>query len=506
MINKKILIVSLIIFFLALILRIHNLPNIYVFTFDEEYQATYALTLVKDFHPIWIGVSASFLDYYMGPLFTYITALLLAFSGGDPLLTAYAAAITGALTAVLIFLIGWKFFTPLTGFVASILYAALPFFVFYDQKYWNPMFATVTTLLLFVTFNLVKKSKWWWIAFAGEVGLIFETELAPAPLILVGIWYFMKSGFWKNTKLIFFCLVTFFLLYWPLIVFDFNHNFSNITVLSRLSKQINQAQTTFDATAKFQSFFDSLGRFWYLKAGNSNADEINISCSLSSAKKEFKFIKNFAERTYAPIWLSTITLVGILLFLSFGLKNNKKPIRLLAVFILVLLISFHIYPGGSFEYHNLGLFSLFTFIPGILMSQIHKKWRIFFFILIIFVILSGFQTILSSSDKFGLGPKRVLIAKIMNIVGDRNFSIEGRGICHNWEGWRYLFKVYGRAPSQSYTDSSLGWLYPDEISKEEPSFTIILSEDRIPQTEDLSNLEFIKEGGYRAYIRKNQDF
>ena len=90
----------------------------------------------------------------------------------------------------------------------------------------------------------------------------------------------------------------------------------------------------------------------------------------------------------------------------------------------------------------------------------------------------------------------------MNIVGEESFSIEGRGICHNFEGWRYLFKVYGRVPTQSYTDSSLGWLYPNGISKEPPTYTIILSEDRIPLKEDLSSLESFKEGAYRIYIQK----
>ena len=100
--------------------------------------------------------------------------------------------------------------------------------------------------------------------------------------------------------------------------------------------------------------------------------------------------------------------------------------------------------------------------------------------------------------------KKILIKKVMNILGENSFSIEGRGICHDYEGWRYLFKVYGRVPAQSYTDKNLGWLYPEEISKEPPKYTVILSEDRIPLKEDLSGNISIKEGGYRAYIIKNR--
>ncbi|MEK7616857.1 MAG: glycosyltransferase family 39 protein [Patescibacteria group bacterium] len=490
---------------LSAFLRFYNLGNIYVFNFDEEYQATYAWTQVLDLHPIWIGVSASFLDFYMGPLFTYITAFFLAISKGDPLITAYIAALTGTLTSIVIFFIGWRLFNLTTGFIAGLLYAGLPLFVFYDQKYWNPMFAPLIVLLIFITLNLVHRSKWWWICFAALVGLIFETELAPIPVVLIGMWYFFKKGYWKDIKLVFFCLVTFLLLYWPLLIFDINHNFSNITVLTRLQEQISKAQITFNPETKLHSLFDSLGRFWYLKAGNSNADEINISCSSLSVKEEFKFIDRYAERTYAPFWLSLVSLAGILLFLFTGLKSKKRPEQLLAICILTLLISYFIYPGGSFEYHNLGLFALLTFIPGIFISKISKQYRLIFIALVIFVIALGLNTVLNASDKFGLGSKKILILKVMDFIGEKTFSIEGRGICHNWEGWRYLFKIYGRVPYRSYTDQNFGWLYPDEIKTGEGEYTVILSEDRLPLKANLNDVPFVKVGGYKAYIRKNME-
>lgn len=111
--NHKVLLVILILISLSLFLRIYKLSDIYIFGFDEEYQATYAMTLVKDFHPIWIGVSASYLDYYMGPYFTYFTAFWLMLSGGDPLITAYVAAITGVVTCLVIFLLAGNFLTSL---------------------------------------------------------------------------------------------------------------------------------------------------------------------------------------------------------------------------------------------------------------------------------------------------------------------------------------------------------------------------------------------------------
>src|SRR3989344_2594248 len=223
----------------AAYLRFHRLSEIYVFNLDEEYQATYAWTLVKDFHPIWIGLAAAALEFYIGPYTVYLTAILLAFSKGDPIITAYFAAFLGVATTALIFWTGKKIFNLTTGVIASLLYAGLPLFVFFDQKYWNPSFGPIITILLFLTLILNKTSKRWWIMFAALSGAIFETHLPPFPLLLIGLMFFIKGKYWQDIKLILISLLVFLVFYWPLLVFDFNHNFSNLKVLTRIEKSSN---------------------------------------------------------------------------------------------------------------------------------------------------------------------------------------------------------------------------------------------------------------------------
>ncbi len=489
---------------LSALLRFYRLDNIYVFTIDEEYQATYSLTLVKDLHPIWIGLPAAAIEFYLGPYFTYFTAILIALSKSDPMITAYFAAFLGVLTTVVIFFVGKRMFNLKTGTIASSLYATLPLFVFYDQKYWNTMFSNLIILLLFLTLILVRSSKWWWLLYAALAGAIFETHLPPLPLLLIGIWYFIKGKYWKDIKLLLLCSVIFLLFYWPLIVFDFNHNFSNLKVFTRLSGQDNQLTIPFNPLSKLATLFDSMGRFWYLKSGSPNADEINFGCSSLSLSNGYEVIDRYTNRTYAPIWLSLVSLIMFLFFLLESLRDRNPPKKLLAIFLLIAACFFIIYQGGSYEYYSLGFLMLFTFVPGILISSFRKNYQLVSLALVILVSAIGINTVLHTSDEFSLGPKKNLISKVMDVVGNEPFSIDGRGICHDYEGWRYLFKVYGRVPGQSYTDKNLGWLYPDEISKTEPKFTVILSEDRIPLKEDLPGNLSIKEGGYRAYIIKNR--
>jgi len=499
---RKTYLLLILIIAISAFLRFYRLSDVYVFNLDEEYQAAYAWLQVLDPHPIWIGLIAAGLEFYVGPYLVYLTAIFLAISQGDPLITAYFASFLGVITTAIIFFVGNKIYNLTTGVVASLLYATLPLFVFFDQKYWNPMFGPAVTALLLSSLILTRHSKWWWLLFVGMAGAIFETHLPSAPLLLIGIWYFLKGKYWKDFRLVFFCLFVFLAFYWPLIVFDINHNFSNLKVFTRILGKEN-LNIKIDPTSKFYSLFDSMGRFWYLKPGSPNADEINFGCSSLSLSTGFRQIDKYTQRTYAPFWLSLISSYLLLFFLVKNLTSKILSHKVLALFLTFLIISFLIYPGGAYEYYMLGFLTLFIFVPAILISGQSRNIKLTAYCLILLTSLLGINTVINTSDEFSLRPKKIIISKVMNIIGNESFSIEGRGICHNYEGWRYLFKVYGRAPNQSYTDSGLGWLYPDEISKQSSFYTIILSEDRIPLDEDLSSLPSIKEGGYRAYIRKN---
>lgn len=500
----KVYILFILIVLVSAYLRFHRLGDIYVFNLDEEYQAEYAWLQILDPHPIWIGLIASALEFYVGPYLVYFTAILLALSKGDPIITAYFAAFLGVVTTVVIFYVGKQIFSLTTAIVAAALYGTLPLFVFFDQKYWNPMFGPLISVLLLFSLVKIKQSKWWWVLFAASAGAIFETHLPSFPLLVIGAWYFLKGNYWKDLKLLFICILVFLLSYWPLIIFDLNHNFSNLGVITRVFNGNSQSNLAFGPIAKFKTLFDSLGRFWYLKAGSPNADEINFGCSTLSLSTGYQMISRYTERTYSPIWLSLFSLITLLLFLARNLASRIFAYKILALFLTISAVFFLLYKGGSYEYYILNFLALFTFIPALAINYLKGRLRLLAIGFLIIAMIFGINSVLSVSDNFSLKPKRAIIDKVMGIVGNEPFSIEGRGICHNYEGWRYLFKVYGKSPVQSYTDNSLGWLYPKEISHDKPTYTIILSEDRIPLTEDLSGIPSVKEGGYRAYIRKNK--
>lgn len=487
LLKSKISIFLVLLIIFGAFLRFHNLSNLYIFGFDEEYQATYAMTLVADMHPVWIGVNASFLDYYLGPYFTYFTAFWLWLSRGDPLLTAYVAALVGVATSTVVFFVGWKFFNLTTGITSSLLYAGLPLIVIYNQKYWNPMFIPLVVLLMFITLMNIKKSPKFWLLYSAIVGIMLHIHLAPLPLVLIGVWYFIKGKYFLQKKLVLGCILVFMLFYWPLLIFDYNHNWSNLSAIGRYSEQARKAGAKFDPVTKFASFFETMGRFWYLEPGKPNTDELNIGCQ--------------KLRTIPPVWLSSASLILFSYFLFRGLTGKDKAYRLLSLFLLVSGISYLVFTGGSFEYYLTGFIALLAIMAGVVVGRI-KKLKVIAYLIVAFILIIGVNTIISSSDSLSLGSKKRLIEKVMVKVGNNNFMITGTGICHSWEGWRYLFKAYGRTPAKSYTDANLGWLYPKELNNDPVIYDVILSESGTLSDKDMDGYDKIKEGGYTAYIKK----
>ena len=208
-------------------LRLWNAEDKYVFTADEEYQVTYASTIIKDFHPVWIGVSAANTGFYLGPWFTYLTAGLLKISAGDPLITIYLTAALGAAATALVYVLGKAIFGSKTGLLAGLIYATSPLLVYFDQRYWNPSLLPVLSLVLLLSLIKLKESYWWLIPFSAAYALVFNSHLSliPYALVLIPALLFRQSKSPRRKILppVLVSLALFAVIYSPLIVFDLVH-------------------------------------------------------------------------------------------------------------------------------------------------------------------------------------------------------------------------------------------------------------------------------------------
>lgn len=487
---------------LSAFLRFYNLPNSFVFAGDEEHQAILAQTIIKHFHIIWIGVNAAHLGFYLGPYWVYFTALWLYLSKGDPLITGYISATMGVVTTFLIFWVGAKLFNKKVGLLASLLYATLPLMVFLDQKYWNPTPVPLLSLLMLLSLSQVKKNPKWLILFSICFGMIFHIHLSLFPVLFVAIFYFLKQKIKLPKKIILLSVITFLLMIAPLIAFDYFHKGSNITTPLRIGEISSDYRNKINPKHHFQALFQTLGRVWYLKPFGNNSDEVITSCTSSSRIDSPRLTDKLSKRFTPPIWMS---LFGFFILLSFLLNKQtwKKEFNtLLALFILSIIFFFLLFPGGAYEYYLLGIFPLLMFLPGILISYFNRlNFPIFFGSLILSIL--GVWTIITNNPEFGLSYKNSLIKQTIAVIDKEPFELKQTGLCHFYEGWRYLFILNGKIPQRSDSDQSLGWLYDQEITNLPVKYKVILSEKRAPINFDTRGAKIINSGGFTSYIFTN---
>lgn len=495
------LLCTIFILLLSLAVRVYNLPQTFVFAGDEEHQAILAQSLVKHFHIIWIGVNAAHLGFYLGPYWAYFTALWLWLSKGDPLITGYVASILGVLTNLLVIFTGYKLFNKRVGLISGLLYATLPLLVFFDQKYWNPTPIPILSLLMLLSLYKLKTNPNWLIVFAASAGFIFHTHLALIPLIFVGGFWIFKPKIKLPGKIILTSVVVFLLVVTPLIAFDYFHKGSNITTPLRFRQITADPVNKVNPSHHFIALFQTLGRIWYIKPISNNSDELITSCT-SSSRVNNPNPDNISKRFNPPIWLSLMGCLILVLFLFNRSTWQKGATILLSLFIISIFISFLLFPGGSFEYYLLGTFPLLLFLPGILSDYFPFAKK--FIILGTFLISTlGVFTVLTNNPEFGLVAKIALIRQTIEIIDNQPFELKQTGICHFYEGWRYLFVLNGKKPERSDSDQGLGWLYPEQITQNKTKYTVILSEGRLPVPFDTKSAEIINSGGFKAYIFKN---
>ena len=495
-VGSKYLVIVVLILAVSIFLRFYNLQDLFIFGADEEHQTTLAMTIVKDFHVIWIGVSAANLDFYLGPFWVYFTSFWLFLSKGDPLITGFIASSIGVLTTLLIFLVGKKLFTTKVGLIASLLYASLPLIVFFDRKYLTPTLIPLLSLTMLFSLHQIRYSDKWWILFAAAFGLVFHTHLSLIFFGFLGLYFLIRDRKSLSKKVIVISSIVFLTIISPLIAFDYFHKWSNITVPFRLLKSVNTEPFNVNLKLHSKSLFESLGRLWYLNPGTAISDEIPFDCSLI-------FTNAVSTRTKPSFWLSIMSLILLCLFLLRKVTWKERSYRLLAISILSIIIPFLIFPGGAFEYYLLGFFPLFLFLPGIFLQNIKKWGEIIMVGMAVIFPLLGIYTIISTNMDFSFKVKRQLISQVVKAVDGQPFELKEDGICHKYEGWRYLFSIYGKRPERSSTDPALGWLYPEEITDKNTRYTVIVSETSAPLSYKMlesKDYKLVSSGGFTAYI------
>jgi len=445
------------------ILRFWNAQSWFSFNFDEEYQAFLAWSQVQNFHPIWIGVSASNIGFYLGPGVTYLNAFLFKISNGDLISLAIFSPMLGIATGLSIYYVVKKIFSPKAAIFSSLTYAISPLMNFYDRRFWNPSFVPFLTIWLLFSLYKSKDNTRWLILSSAIMAASLHVHLSLLvfwPIIIYLCLKYLKKINWKTWVL---SILSYLVIISPLIVYDLVHNFDNILTPIRMLQTQGSVQITGQLSAHLISFWDSLSRFWYLHPFTSIQSEMGFIVQ-GTPTKSFTVLSLFS--------------LAILIFIFFKTKSNIKYHLLLST-LLISLLSFIIFPGNILEYYLLSFFTLFSISAGIFFESINKK--ISWLLIVIFAVFTSITIFTCTQSKYGFLSRKERIQYISQEFQNKPYSVilgAKEGIPYSaYGGWCYLFGTIVGRPTSCPADESFGWIYSPSSNSENNEMVINLFRD-----------------------------
>lgn len=470
---KKKTIFLLILLLAATFLRFFKLKEWFFFMVDEDTVNLVAKRIIIDKRPVLLGPDIPG-GLHTGPLFYYLTALLMVFSGFNPIGEAIFSALFGILSAFLLFFIGEKIFSKRIAFFALVFYTFSSLVIIYNRTYNTLTFSLLATLLAYFTFFKLKEGKHKWI-YLLSFSLILGThsEGSGFSLILLTFLFFYFYRIKVERRLLLKSLAIFLLSFSPLLLFELRHNF---VLTERLlvffsfqsNTQLSAWQLIKGSLSSFLLAPRVFSRIFFLSGST------NLSCQILPC------IACLKERGQIFPILWVLSLMIILFFLRAFFKKKKGwGATLLSLHFLIMFAGLFLYnlflPGYIYEWLWVIFFPGFSLMAAYFLDFLWLRGlKIGVFLFLGIFIFFNLKTFFFLSNPFGLKVKEKAIKYALEEVGDSDFYLDSIGECFSFGGYRYLFWFFGREPVYSYTDELYwDWLYP-RPEKERPNKGVVL--------------------------------
>jgi 4-amino-4-deoxy-L-arabinose transferase-like glycosyltransferase len=400
--NKNIILLSIFILLFSFVVRVGY--SVSHTTFSQDVARD--LLIVENYQQkgqilISYGPKASVGDFYLPPFYYQLHLFLSTLSDNMPTIMQWAITLVESFTAVVLFFILKKFFSPTIATVGSLFYVISNYPLIFGTFAWNPnMIPLLSSLALLGFLNYIfDDKKNWLIASIVSVALAFHLHYQSAILIpfvfIIFIWSLNKKKndfkYWLIGTLL--SLLTFA----PYLFAEIFNNFENSRVIIKYFTQ------------EHSQYFDRVSKIKYLT----------------------EFFPIFIEKVVNGQTFNNYIIGRIIFFLGmiiFSIKAWKeKKIRWLAIYFLCIFIMLRVYKGDKVEYYLSTLYIL----PSVLLAfLINSKFKIFKITSLILIIFLSFNSGLIIARNKPVNEFRDLKTSIQKIDEFTNKD-EVRFIFHN---------------------------------------------------------------------------
>ena len=349
---RESLVLGLIIVF-ALALRLYKIDGFMTFLGDEGRDVRIVRDLLSG-NLVFIGPQTSIGNMYLGPLYYYMMAPALFLSGGNPVGPAIMNALIGTLTVYLTWVIARSWFGRVPALIAALLFALSPIAIIYSRSSWNPNPMPFFSLLAIWSIYRVWKEKRFVLLSLASFSLAAGLQMHYLGLLLIptlGIfWLLTIRSAWPKPKekasLIKHTLIAtalFFLMMFPLLLFDLKHNFMNFNAFKTF---FTDRQTTINLNPARSDRFSLI------------TDKVVSDMVLGRA-------------TTYPILVGLVILAGFILFLRRA--KNKAPLLLLSSWAFFGFLGLIVYKQHVYAHYYGFMYPALYMILGVSIAYFLKE-------------------------------------------------------------------------------------------------------------------------------------
>lgn len=357
LLERKELILIIIILLIAAFLRLYRISDYMTFLGDEGRDSLIVRNIVFGFgdllqghfslakeHLTLLGPRASAGDFFTGPIYYYMMAPFLFLWNFNPVGPAIMIALLSVATTYLIYKFGKEFFGSLAGLIAAGLYALAPVVITYAHSSWNPNpMPFFTLLLLYVLYKGVVEKKKWLFALVGILyGITLQlhyielfTGLIIMLFTLIGSFVYQKES-WKTVfQYAVLLFVGFILGFSPFLAFELRHGFANTKTIIGFILYGNGDPNVLPNHSFFGNVFTVFFRvfgdllWYYPQAGRLND----------------------TPQIVLYVWMAVVWISGIVSVLFLGRVKNKFVRLLFLLWIFLGVILFGFYKKPIYDYY-----------------------------------------------------------------------------------------------------------------------------------------------------------
>lgn len=458
---------------LSAFLRFWNLSGLIFFTLDEELEAFIVKNIVTGFHFPAIGISVAPVGIHLSPVFYYLAAIPFWLGGLDPLSWGVTASALGVITTLVLYLTTSRMFSQRVAFFASLLYSSSFLMVLYDKHFWNvtPL-PLISIVAIFSLYKVAHKQLWWAIPLSFSLSLGISSHLSSLSLVIlaIAIWWKVKIPVFR--KQVIMALGILLSSQLPLLIFELRHNFYQTKIL-----------------------------VGFLGGEHSGVSLQRISDNVLLLPKVFsRLIYTFgshdfaAEHTYGLVEIAArdgripvvmmVVAFFLLGFFGYLIYRNRRgdALKIHGVLLLITIISLVFYgilfKGNLFEFYLALLFPSLFIILAIFFDWLwsnFRKLRLPVTLMLSVLVAANTFALLGSYHSYGFSKKIEIINWVKDNVGNYPYELHSIGYNHKYEGYRYLFEKFYKAPVKSYVDPQLSWLYQSPVATSSPKLMVVLT-------------------------------